>query len=422
MILVVQFLNKNKLTIFFVLFVIYGYNNLFAQNIEDNCLGDSQNDVKGEKNVSFMLYKYGLAKQFEFRLNYEKVGNIYFPKNNSIESINFYLLEKSTNEKIPILGVGVSYQILNFSRQSAFFRNQNDFKLLLQKFIKDDTHEFISFNLHFSVIKFKYQDKTYEFFFDNEYSFIRDSDKQRKPYPEFKKNDSSFPIWKVCNNCLIDTVIEKNKLAYDTVLYKRLKCGLYLNTKGDLCINNIKKLKYDCSMLILNPDSLIEGNLYFKNYSKYNKTKDEFEDQELKQVIDTNTFTFINDFYAYDKNHIYVIDLLKNTSVYILEDVDRNSFMISGNNRYAKDKNRIYYLNINVECKNIESFRVLLLANNYLLGFDGDNLYEDYYQMGDSNSEDLKPTLEFYLQDIPKCQWIRAIDIKKPILEALMGF
>lgn len=119
---------------------------------------------------------------------------------------------------------------------------------------------------------------------------------------------------------------EKIDSANQSLKWKKLRCGLWINKNGDLGFKTNRVVR-------------MEGRISVEDYI----TKFGFnEDLPLKDIIDTLSFHELGNTYYKDKNHIYhSYAMTDGGSFYIFEEADYATFEIVGD-CYAKDKNHIY--------------------------------------------------------------------------------
>ena len=148
-------------------------------------------------------------------------------------------------------------------------------------------------------------------------------------------------------------------------------CGLFISSRGDLA--------YKTSILIDD-----ESN-YEESYA--DRTCGGFE--ELKNVVDTVTFKFLNDYYWSDKKHIYYVSYTSDgAKMCIADSIDRKTFIPMATSCYGTDKNHIYFRSTVVRGADRTTFRAYTEAEH--IAFDKNNWYfygekmpdEDVKKMG----------------------------------------
>lgn len=120
----------------------------------------------------------------------------------------------------------------------------------------------------------------------------------------------------------------KNKIdsINQSLEWKKLRCGLWRNKKGDLGFKTSQ---------VVGMEGLTTAEIYITKFG-FN------EDPPLNTVIDTLTFHELGNTYYKDKNHIYhSYAMTDGGSFYVFEEADHETFEIVGG-CYAKDKNHIY--------------------------------------------------------------------------------
>lgn len=145
---------------------------------------------------------------------------------------------------------------------------------------------------------------------------------------------------KKCKDCPVNT---------DTVVYKLLKCGLYLGCNYSLGYrteeiyndNFDRRTRYINCIYGANQNDTLNGGL-----------------KEMKFVIDTSSFRFLSDLYWADKNNIYGFNPMSDGgTVYLFGIADRKTFVVLGGAGYAKDKTNAYYRGSVIEGADVKTFR-----------------------------------------------------------------
>ncbi|UIR56811.1 DKNYY domain-containing protein [Sphingobacterium sp. SRCM116780] len=108
--------------------------------------------------------------------------------------------------------------------------------------------------------------------------------------------------------------------------WRELKCGLWMNTKGDIGFKTSRVIAMDEDI----------------KYEDFYLTKFDFnENLPLKGIIDTLTFKNLGNTFYKDKNNIYHYYGMSDGGSFYIFDADYATFEILGD-CYAKDKNNIY--------------------------------------------------------------------------------
>jgi hypothetical protein len=132
-----------------------------------------------------------------------------------------------------------------------------------------------------------------------------------------KQIDTSIYVRRECLDC---------PAKYDTVIYKLLSCGLYHGSNGDIA--------FKTSILV------DENGIWEETYN--NRTCGGFD--ELKNVVDTSSFKFLNTFYWKDTRHVYYIFYTSDGAmVCVAENIDNKTFAPFGESCYGADKKHIYF-------------------------------------------------------------------------------
>jgi hypothetical protein len=143
-----------------------------------------------------------------------------------------------------------------------------------------------------------------------------------------------------CKDCPVIT---------DTIVYKLLKCGLYLGSNGDIGYRSEEiyndhfdiRTRYITWIWGVVEDDSINGGL-----------------KEMKFVIDTATFQFLDYLYWIDKNNIYGFTPMSDGgTVYLHDKADRKTFVVLDNAGYAKDKKNVYYRGSVIEGADLKTFK-----------------------------------------------------------------
>lgn len=144
----------------------------------------------------------------------------------------------------------------------------------------------------------------------------------------------------------------------DTVIYRLLKCGLYLGSNGDLGYRSEE---------IYN-DKFERRTRYITWVGGVDQS-DTINDgiKEMKFVIDTLSFRFLNEMYWADKNNIYGFTAMSDGgTIFLNTQAHRESFSAFKRTEYAKDKNHVYYHNSILVGADSKSFKII--TNNEISG------------------------------------------------------
>lgn len=130
--------------------------------------------------------------------------------------------------------------------------------------------------------------------------------------------------------------------------------------------------------------NLLIDNSFIYISSRMNKVK-----IKTNKIIDSKTLYTNHEMFPYlqDKNHVYYI--FKGTNDYaikVIDSVDLNSFIVK-NNKYAKDKNKVYFNGNIIKEGNTSDFIIL----NRYYGKDKSNVYYngEIIKGADANSFEL---------------------------------
>lgn len=174
-----------------------------------------------------------------------------------------------------------------------------------------------------------------------------------------KKADADTLIYHIrdCRDCPsgIDTIV-------DTIIYKLLRCGLYKGSNGDIAFRTFECYNENCDKRIrfvnwirgVVEDDTVNGGL-----------------KEMKFVIDTSTFEFLNLYFWADKNHIYGYTPMEDGgSIYLHPCTSRKTFTVFGLDGYAKDKTNVYFRSSVVRNADRRSFRIIENKEYYDMAYD----------------------------------------------------
>jgi hypothetical protein len=188
-----------------------------------------------------------------------------------------------------------------------------------------------------------------------------------QPTDKQVKRDTIVYGSKKCKDCPLIT---------DTIIYQLLKCGLYLGSNGDLGYrteeiyndNFDRRTRYISWIWGVVEDDSINGGL-----------------KEMKFVIDTSSFRFLNDLYWADKNNIYGFNPMSDGgTVYLSDIIDRKTFVVLGGAGYAKDKTNVYYRGSVIEGADLKTFRDIKYKGIPELACDKFN----FYRIGERMAEE----------------------------------
>lgn len=141
------------------------------------------------------------------------------------------------------------------------------------------------------------------------------------PVSSETKNGSNTNQSEKIREC--EEIIRKRDSINESLGWKLLKCGLWINKKGEF---GFKTLTTVCS----------ERHIA----DRYITSLD--ENKALRDVIDTNTFKEIGDNFFKDKNHIYHhYSMAEGGNFYIFDKADYKTFEVL-NDCYARDKYHIF--------------------------------------------------------------------------------
>lgn len=136
-----------------------------------------------------------------------------------------------------------------------------------------------------------------------------------------------------CKHMFVTTEMWKDR----SNILPKLPCGLYGGETGDIYFKYRRKYEDNC--VYINYDHY-EVKVYQTDTSKeWGAAID-----SLKNVIDLESFQILNDFYAKDKNHVFLFHY-NSSGVYITMNhiIKPEEFEVFGDLRYAKDSLYIHY-------------------------------------------------------------------------------
>lgn len=164
-----------------------------------------------------------------------------------------------------------------------------------------------------------------------------------------------------CKDCHVIT---------DTVIYKRLQCGLYLSSRGDIAYrteeiyndNFDRRTTYATWIYGADPNDTSSSGI-----------------KEMKYVIDTASFRFISDLYWADTNNIYdFIPTSDGGTISRNDNIDRATFVVVDDAGYAKDRIHVYYRGIIIQGADLATFKTIQHETTPELAYDKNY----FYQMG----------------------------------------
>lgn len=150
-----------------------------------------------------------------------------------------------------------------------------------------------------------------------------------------------------------------------TVSFKKLKCGLYVNSTGDI--------GFKSSALV---DDQGNRKTVYQTHVWLMEDNEEHPEQPvpLKQVADTATFQILNTFYAKDQNYLYAIFYTSSGAVFnVTKQVDTDAFKALGKSCYGATSQHIYYRTDVMKMADASTFRVIKGTENAAL--DKNNYY-----------------------------------------------
>lgn len=154
--------------------------------------------------------------------------------------------------------------------------------------------------------------------------------------------------------------------------FTKMNCGLYNNKAGEIAF------KSSC----LKDDN---GN-HTICYATWGYLMDEgdtvnSEIVELKNIVDTNTFIILNEFYCKDRKYVYAIFYTSGGATFnITKNVDVKTFTPIGQSSYGLDKQHVYFRTQLVKSSDLKTFKV----------FDEYGAYDkyNYYYYGEIITRD----------------------------------
>jgi hypothetical protein len=146
--------------------------------------------------------------------------------------------------------------------------------------------------------------------------------------------------------------------------FTKLRCGLYKNDIGDIGFKTSFRL-----------DDLsgIDG-IGFQTYGYLMDDTTTNGPHELKNIVDTNSFEILNDYYCKDKNYVYAIFYRMDGAVFnITNKIDSKSFFAFSNSSYGIDKMNIYFRADIVKEADCATFKIIDEDPNG--GYDKNNYF-----------------------------------------------
>lgn len=171
-------------------------------------------------------------------------------------------------------------------------------------------------------------------------------------------------------------------VGFDTSAFKKLTCGLYINAQGTIGYQAIdNSLKFDTVPM----DIYLVSVYYADPHDHINNGQ-----KLMKDVVDTNTFEILHDFYFKDKNHVYNYNpMMDGGTIAINIDADVKTFHVLEGGLYAKDQKYCYYRGTVIEGPDLKTFRVDTTLGRFL-AMDKNNFYDGYHKMSEDNINELK--------------------------------
>ena len=180
----------------------------------------------------------------------------------------------------------------------------------------------------------------------------------------------------------IDTVVYRNTecencpVFFDTIIFTKVKCGLYINSMKDIAyqsqmiINDRGKrgIRYISWIYGIEKEDSVNGGL-----------------KEMKYVIDIKTFKFYSYAYWGDKNRVYEFTPMSDGgTVRYVENADPKTFNVFGETPYGSDKNHVYYKGEILEGADIRTFKIImnkgipeLAKDKHTYYFSGDRISKE---------------------------------------------
>lgn len=178
-------------------------------------------------------------------------------------------------------------------------------------------------------------------------------------------------LFSLCFLVLICSACKKNKAEKDIISqsdittiansdekedWKELQCGLWINRKGDIAHKSLAVAFRE------NDDDLTDVVDYYI-YKTYNEL-DSLNNYEtnLKDIVDTLTFSKVTDHCFKDKNHVYMFrPMAYGGNLSVNYSIDLKTFAaLDGSDAYTCDKNRCFIYGREIENADRKSFRVLM--------------------------------------------------------------
>lgn len=185
----------------------------------------------------------------------------------------------------------------------------------------------------------------------------------------------------------MDNIIHKScecldcHIIKDSLRYKKLKCGLYLSSKGDIAYQTRECIDEQCDTAMIRYVNWIYGVVEGDSINGGLK--------EMKFVVDIRTFKFVDHLYWWDKNYVYCFTPMSDGGTVCLnEKIDRQSFVVFKGTGYAKDKSHVFYRGDIIPDADIKTFRVM--KGHTDLAYDIKNIYSGRVKLNDKEVKEYK--------------------------------
>jgi hypothetical protein len=133
--------------------------------------------------------------------------------------------------------------------------------------------------------------------------------------------------------------------------FNKMECGLYKNEIGEI--------GFKTTYLI---DDLGNHGNRFQTYAYMVDGSDtsEMQIEELKNIVDTNSFQILNDYYCKDKNYVYAIFYTSSGATFnVTKTIDTKSFRVYSNSSYGIDSQYVYFRTYVVKNADRETFNAI---------------------------------------------------------------
>lgn len=168
-------------------------------------------------------------------------------------------------------------------------------------------------------------------------------------------------------NCLSQTIKTANPKK-DTIIYRELKCGLYISANGDIA--------YKTEALINEEGDKTTRYASWIWGANQEDTVGNGGIMEMKDVVDTATFKFLTELYWVDKNNVYGLTPMSDGgNVFLIEAADSKTLKIFGTSDYAADRKNIYYRGNIVQGADRKTFKPVENIKKQELAWDKNNFY-----------------------------------------------